>query len=170
MKVTGYLLREAIKIQELRRDTAARAFDGSLKAFKDEVKEKPHDVVQAFLKAERAVAALQTAQMRYNLTVKVKLDNELITLGEAVKLVGGVARAEKMWRKAAGPKPDRYGGYMNEDEMDPTKIRAKAQITPTEATNQAAIVAKRAGALRAAIATGNTVEVDIENLDAALFE
>jgi hypothetical protein len=169
MKTTGYALREAVKLQELRRDTAARAFTGSLKAFPGEGKEAPQSVVEGFLKAESAIAKLQTAQARYNLTVTVTVEGQSITLSEAIKSIGGVARAEKMWRSAAGPKPDRYASF-NEDEIDPSKVRAKATIAPMEAVKLAAVLAKRAGALRAAIATGNTRELEIENLDPSLFE
>jgi hypothetical protein len=45
MRVTGYMLREAIKQHELRRDTAASAFDGSLKVFPGETKEAPGLIV-----------------------------------------------------------------------------------------------------------------------------
>jgi len=167
MKTTGYGLREAIKQHELRRDTGARAFNGSLKAFSDDEKESPLQVVQGFLKAERAIAKLQTAQARYNLLVIVEANGEKMTLSEAIKTIGGVARAEKMWRTATGPKPDRYN---NEDERDPTKVVAKPTVTVNEAVKQATLAGKRAGALRAAIATANAKEVEIEDLDGSLFE
>lgn len=170
MKVTGYSLREAIKQQELRRDTAARAFQGSLKMFPDEVKETPMEVVEAFLKAEQAIAKLQTAQAKYNLTVVVDLGGKTTTLSEAIKSIGGIARAEKMWRSAAGPKPDRYGGYQDADELDPTKVRSKPTISVSKAVTLASAVARQAGVLRSAIATANAREVEIESLDPALFE
>lgn len=172
MKTTGYALREAIKQHELRRDTAARAFNGSLKAFEDEKgsKETPNQVVDAFLKAERAIAKLQTAQARYNLLTIVEANGEKMTLSEAIKTVGGIARAEKMWRTATGPKPDRYSSYHNEDERDPNKVIAKPTVTPSQAVSQATLMGKRAGGLRAAIATANAREVEIEDLDGALFE
>lgn len=176
MKVTGYMLREAIKQHELRRDTAASAFDGSLKVFPGETKEAPASVVEKFLTAEEAVAKLQTAQMRYNLAVMVEAfvghyasDKEQTSLAEAIKTVGGYGRAEKMWRSAANPnKKERYG--FNDDEMDPTRVRATATITSSEAMKQATFAGKRAGNLRAAIATANAKEVEIEDLSPALFE
>ena len=170
MKTTGYALREAIKQHELRRDTAARMFDGSLRKFPNEDKEHPTKVVEQFLTAERAISKLQTAQMRYNLAVIVDVQGEKLTLAEAIKRIGGEARVEKMWRSAAGPKPDRYGGYRNDDERDPSKVIAAATVSPSEATKLASTTAKRSGAFRAAIATGNAREVEIEDLDARLFE
>jgi len=62
MKTTGWSLREAIKQQELRRDTAARAFNGTLKKFDDESKQTPQEVVVQFLAAEQAIAQLQVAR------------------------------------------------------------------------------------------------------------
>ena len=174
MKVTGYMLREAIKQHELRRDTAARAFDSSLKRFPDEEKESPNEIIVAFSKAEQAVAQIQEAQMRYNLAIMVDVtgsyasNKTTMTLAKAIKLVGGAGRVEKMWRSATGPKKDRY--YREEDEIDPSRIRAKATVKPSEAIKEASLAGKVAGSLRAAIATANARELEIEDLSPALFE
>lgn len=171
MKITGYALREAIKQHELRRDTAAHGFNGSLKAFPGEVKDTPSKVIETFLSAETAIARLQVAQMQYNLIVTVTPTmGEKMSLAEAIKRVGGLGRVEKMWRSAAGPKKDRYGNYLDEDEIDPTRVRSKPTMTPTEAVKMATAAGKRAGALRAAIATSNATQVEIEGLDPELFE
>lgn len=170
MKITGYAIREAIKQHDLRRDTALRAFDGSLRKFPDEEKDTPQKVMEHFLASEHAIAKLQTLQTQYNLKVTVEVLTEKLSLEEAIKRIGGDARAEKMWRSATGPKTDRYAGYSNNDERDPTKVFAKTTVTPSEATKLASAAAKRAGAFRAAIATGNAREIEFENLDAALFE
>ena len=170
MKTSGYALREAIGLHVLRRDTSSRAFKGSLKAFPDEKKEKPQDVVEQFLKAERAIAKLQTAQGKYNLLMTVEVSGELMTLSEAIKTIGGVARAEKMWRSAAGPKEDRYSYGDNDTVRDPNQVRAVPTVSISEMVKLATQVGKRSGALRAAIATTNAKEVEIEGLDASLFE
>ena len=171
MKITGYMLRESIKQHELRRDTAARAFPGTLNKFPNEEKETPHQAVKTFLEAEDAIVRLQVAQSLYNLAVKVEANGEKMTLEEAIKRIGGYARAEKMWRSAAGPKNDRYSSYGNNDrERDHTKVFAKETVTSTEAVKFATAAAKKAGALRAAIATGNASSVEMEDLDPTLFE
>lgn len=171
MKVSGYQLREAIRQHELRRETAAAQFQGSLHAFADEAKDSPEAVIKAMLDAESAIARLQVAQMRYNLAVMIDAKGEKMTLAEAIKLVGGVARAEKMYRGVAGPKKDRYGSYREEElERDGTKTFAKPTLTSPQAVKLAIQVGKRSSAIRASIATGNGVTVEIENLDAALFE
>lgn len=170
MKTTGYALREAIKQHELKRDTASRTFNASLKKFPDETKDKPQDVVVQLLNAEKAIAKLQVAQMRYNLAVTVDVQGEGMTLAEAIKRVGGDARAEKLWRSASGPAADPYGYNRAPDTRDPNQVHAVATITSAEATKLASASAKRAGAFRAAIATGNAREVELEGLESSLFE
>ena len=168
MKTTGYGLREAIKFHKLRSDEAASSFDSTLKVFSGDTKELPQSVVERYLASEAAISRLQTAQSELNLIVKVTVDGGTVTLSEAIKRVGGLGRAEKMWRSVANPKKDRYSTF--EDTRDPTREHAKPTISPTEASALASKVAKTAGRFRAAIATANTVEVDIIDLDPALFE
>lgn len=169
MKTTGYDLRDALKQHELLRDTAAAAFNGSLKAFAGEKKESPEEIVAAFLKAEDAISRLQTAQMRYNLLVTVKVGDETMPLALAIKLVGGAARAEKMWKTAVGPKVER-GYYGADDVRDPNQLRAEPTVESAQAMKLASAAAKRSSALRRAISGGNAIEVEIEDLDASLFE
>ena len=170
MKTTGYGLREAIKQAELRRDTAANAFNGSLKKFPDEQKETPQAIVEAFTKAERALVSLQVAQMRYNLSVQVEVNGEKMTLAEAIKRVGGAGRIEKMW-KGAIAEPTKRNSYMDDvDERDATKVRATRTVPAAEAMKLATTSGKKSGSLRAAISVANGKEVEIEGLDSALFE
>lgn len=171
MKTTGYGLREAIKQQELRRDTAAGAFNGSLKKFPDETKETPQAIVETFTKAERALVALQVAQMRYNLLVQVEVSGEKLTLAEAIKRVGGAGRIEKMWKGAIGD--TKRNSYMDPDEtrnLDEKIVRAIRTVPAQEAVKLTTAAGKKASTLRAAIAIANGKEVEIENLDSSLFE
>ena len=130
----------------------------------------PKQVVESFLRAEMAIAQLQTAQMKYNL--EISLDepgaSEPLSLAAGIKVIGGLARAEKMYRSAAAPKEDRYGSY-NEDVRDAGQERAKPTITVQEAVTLAVAVSKTVGALRAAIAVANATELELD-LDPALFE
>ena len=169
MKTTGYTLREAIKQAELRRDTAANAFNGSLKKFPDEEKETPQSIVDTFTKAEKALVSLQVAQMRYNLAIQVEVNGEKMSLAEAIKRVGGAGRIEKMWKGAIAEPTKR--GYMEDiDERDTTKIRAVRTIPAAEAMKLATTSGKKSGSLRAAISVANGKEVELEGLDPALFE
>lgn len=165
MKISGYKLRDAIKYQVMRRDAATQAFNPALKAFPEEEKETPLQIVQELLLAERAISELQVAQMRYNLAVTVNVLGESMTLADAIKRVGGLARAEKLWRTVT---PERRS-FLDNDEYDPTRIQAKPTISPKEALKLAQGAAKHSGAFRAAIAAGNGQELEID-LDPALFE
>lgn len=170
MKVTGYLLREKVREWELRRNMANEQFPASLKKFPGETKRTPAEVVGDFEKAEKAIAYLQAAQARYNLGVQVNVLGEVMTLCEAVKRIGGAGRAEALWRSAAGGKKDRYSSYRNDDEVRKAdEVRAVATITQEDAAKQATRAAKYAGAMRAAIATGNATVVEME-LDTAIIE
>jgi hypothetical protein len=74
-----------------------------------------------------------------------------------------------MWRSAAGGKRRERYGY-DDDELDPTKVRSKPTITPDTAVKLASSAGRVAGAFRAAIATANAQEIEIENLLPELFE
>lgn len=168
MKVTGFQIREAMRRWELRRETAANQFTDSLLAFRDEQKATPDEVMKGFVDAEAAVAKLQTAQAKLNLVVTVDVQGTKMPLIEAIKRLGGAGRAEKMWRQAAGgTKKDRYG-YRDENVRREGEERAASTISQKEAISRATKAGSFASAVRNAIAKGNTVEVEIENLDPAL--
>lgn len=168
MKVTGYGLREALKEQELLRDTAAGAFTPSLRAFPGDDSKNPLKTMEQFEIAERRLAGLQTAQMRYNLKVLVDVQGERMSLGEAIKRVGSVGRIEKMWKDAIQDKA--RSSYMDDSDVrDPTQIRAVRTVEPSAAMELARVAGKKANAFRSAIAIGNGVEVDIDGLDSSLF-
>ena len=170
MKTTGYGLREAIKQWDLRKEAAEGAFSPSLKAFPGETKD-PRGVIQAFDAAELAVARLQTAQMRYNLAVIVEVQGEKLTLAEAIKRVGSAGRIEKMWTGSIGDgKRNPYSDPEDTRDSTSTIIRSERTITSQEAVKLTAVAGKRASALRAAISVANGREVEIEDLDPALFE
>lgn len=166
MKTTGYALRDAIKQQELLRDTAAGNFNDSLKAFPDEVKPQPEEVVAAYEKAEVSLARLQVAQLRYNLEVTVTVDGKTTTLADAVKVVGHIGRIEKMWKGAISEAANPYAA----DYRDPTQVRASRRVSSENAMGWSKTYGKKANALRAAIALANGQEVEIKDLDDSLFE
>lgn len=162
MKVTGHILKDAIKRAVMMRDTTASLFDGSVHAFEGEDKETPIAVADRFARWDVEVAKLQTAQTQYNMTVMVEVDGNTMTLCEAVKRVGGAGRFEKMWRSVAGVKKDRYS-YRDESlTRDPNEIRAKRQISQADALKLANAAARHAATLRAAIAKGNLTEIEMD--------
>lgn len=168
MKITGVALKQAIHMHKLRSETAAGAFHGTLVKFPDDEKDPPQKIVEEYLKAERAIAKLETAQTRYNLHNKCEVLGETMSLEEVIKRIGGPARAEKFWRTAAAPERDRY--HREPTTREAGQVIAKPTILPSEAMKLAFQQAKIAGAFRAALAVANAREVEIEDLDPALFE
>lgn len=168
MLVSGYQIREATHRHELARDTAAQLFKKSTFAFSDDEPLDPKKVMEDFQSEEHAVVRLQEAQQRYNLLVTVNVQGVEMTLGAAVKSLGGAGRAEKMWRETIIIK-DRYGSTVRDMERSKDTLVAKRVVGINEATKLANKAAGYAGALRAAVATGNATKVEIESLDESLF-
>jgi len=170
MKTTGYKLQHALRELHHTRDAAAGQFDQGKFTFEDDSKPTSKAAFDRYEAIEARIAKLQTAQARYNLAITVEVQGEDMSLAEAVKRVGGAGRMEKMWRSVAAPKKDRYGGYGDENVRDAGQERAKPTCTVTEATGWAKTAARFASALREAIQVANAREIEIESLDAALFE
>ncbi len=173
MKTTGYKLREAIKTWELRRTLAAEQFNNTLTYFEGEQNRKnPTRVAADFTRADESIARLQTAQTRYNLINNVSVDNNTFTLCEAVKRVGGSGRLEKLWRNAATDKQE--PGYFRREHgpnvRKADEVYAQRTITIADASKEATKATRFSNALRAAISIANSREVEIEGIDANLFE
>lgn len=171
METTGYKLKEALKLWDLRKTAAEQLFATSLFKFEGEQKEAPAEISKRLLEAEAAIASLQEAQMRYNLGTTVEVDGRgQMTLALAIKLAGVAERNEKLWKGVSTPKKERYSYSGPELVRDPTQVRATATIEAKEVLLLTSKASKDAGALRAAIASGNAVKQPIENLNPALFE
>jgi hypothetical protein len=172
MKTTGYKLRHAIREAEHVKNLAASRWDDSLHAFEDELafKATPSTLMAQYVECENRLAALQLAQTRYNLGVTVDVLGTKMTLCEAVKRVGGAGRAEKMWRSAAGGEKKDVYSRGRELTRSTDEVRAMRTISVDAALAEAKRAARFASALREAIEVGNSTELDIEGLDASLFE
>lgn len=168
MKITGYAITQAIKQQELKRDSAKTSFSSSLKAFPDETKKSPLLLADQLMQAEEAIAKLQALQMRYNLSVNVKVQEKSMTLAEAIKRVGGVGRLEKLWRSVATPAESRYSGY--DDRRESSVVVAVPTVSQDDAAKKASQYTRLASTFRAAIAVGNGSELEVEDLYKSFFE
>ncbi len=170
MKVTGYQLKEAIKMKALELDTIQSQFNDSLHRFEDEEKRSPIDIVDDLRRLENHLVELQTAQDFFNLGVQCEVNGEPISLSQAIKAVGGAGRIAKMWRTAAqGEKSDRWERARNltrnkEDES------AIPTISKEEALNESRKSEKFAAQLRNAIAVGNSKSLEISWLTDEMFE
>lgn len=171
MEVTGYKLREALRRQTLRRETASSQFNDSLRKFPDEEKTTPDEVIKRVRSAEEAISILQVAQTRYNLAVRVEVAGikGQRTLLECIKRIGGLGRIEKTWRSAATVKER---GLFGDDERtrEPGVVRQERQISFDEASARTEQIDRELAVLREVIAVGNAHKVDFEDLDAGLFD
>lgn len=169
MKVTGYKLREVLKMKSLELATIQTLFDESLQAFEGDKKESPKEIADAISKLEKEVAILQAIQSDYNLKVAIEVEGIKMPLEAAIKMVGGAGRLSKMWRTAAqGSKRDRWdrGSAMTRNKED---LVAQPTISKTEALLFAKKAERFAAALRNAIAVGNNTTVAIDWLDESLL-
>jgi len=172
MKVTGYRIQHALRELEASRELAHQQFTENVMQFESqEDKLELPEVFARFTTLERKIAKLQIQQATYNLAVQVEVLGSTMSLHEAVKLVGGAGRAEKMWRdvvKGNASKSNRYS-YGSETRSKDQEY-AKRSISVSDALGHAKLASKTAGALRQAIQVGNATEVELEGLDPALLE
>jgi hypothetical protein len=169
MQVTGYMIREALKRQEIRRSTLAIQAKSSLWQFPGDEKMSADEVMAQLRVAEEAIAALQVLQDRYNLMVEVEVNGVKLSLSQAIKTVGGAGRVEKQWRDFATDTGKR--GYQDESlSRDKDEERAVRTLSPKECLMRSTQAANYAGSLRAVIAEGNSKKVNFDGLDTLLFE
>lgn len=178
MQVTGYALREALRKWQLKRETAAAQFADSLFEFPTARGKKPTPdaIAEKVDRAERAIAALQTAQSVYNHKVWVAWKSpdgeQTVRLTSAIKLIGAFGRIEKLWRVAATGKKDKYAHYRSDDpgRLKEGELLAERTISPEDAAARVETYAAQLGVLRQAVAIGNASALDIEDLDGSLLE
>jgi len=165
MKVTGFLLRGAIKRWELRRETMRGLFAGSIHIYGDQEKETPMAISEKIREAEFAIAGIQMIQSGYNLRVKVRVGDEDMSLCEAVKRIGGASRLEKMWKDVVIERDDRYDRTSRNSDLE----YAKRAISEKDALDEAMRVSDYAAGLRAAVAVANAAVLEFD-VSPNLFE
>ena len=169
MEVTGYQLKEALKMTSLELSTIQSQFEETLFKFDDEDKETPEEIANKIYTLELKIAKLQTAQSFYNMAVEVDVQKIKFLLEEAIKCVGGAGRLSKMWRTASkGKTRDRWSDLQAATRKEGEE-RAKPTITKMQALGKAKEAEKLASALRSAIAIGNTAKVSIDWVDEDLL-
>ena len=168
MKVTGYKIQHKHKELEQLKEVAAQQFNDNIMQFEsqNEKMELP-EVFANYTSLEKRIARLQAAQCLYNLSVDVSVLGERMTLLEAVKLVGGAGRSEKMWKDVVKGNKTRHHGY-GEQTRSKDQEYAVRSVSINDAVGFAQQATKIAGALREAIQVGNANEVELD-LDESLF-
>jgi hypothetical protein len=170
MNVTGYQLKEALKMKTLELSTVQTQFDESLHKFEgDEDKISPQEIVGKIASLEEEIAELQTAQSYYNLQVTIHVGDLPMKLEKAIKLVGGAGRVSKMWRSASkGQMRERWERHSLVVRRADEEV-AKPTISKNEALDRAKEAERFASRLRNSIAVGNTTTVAIDWLDESLI-
>jgi hypothetical protein len=168
MKTNGYRLQHALRELEHAREVAASQFNENVTQFASAgEKVALPEVFARFTRLEKQIASVQTAQTTYNLGVEVNVLGEKMPLLQAVKLVGGAGRAEKMWRDTVKGKKDRYA--YNADQRSKDTEYAERAIPVEEAMKHAQHAARIASALREAIQVGNATEIELSLDEASLL-
>jgi hypothetical protein len=128
MKVTGYTLKEQIKIRMLELDSLYARFEDQLHAFPGE-KKHPADYAESIMEIEAETVLLQVGQKYYNLHNLVQLPgmNEVVPLEHVIKMVGPVARVAKRWRNASKPEKDRFYRRESVRKTDEALMRVSHQ-------------------------------------------
>lgn len=163
MKISGYKLREAIKIKQIELSAIESQFNDSLYKFSDEKKISPQETSQLIVNLEKDISLLQTAQSYYNLQVKVTHNGEEMYLENAVKVLGGLGRDSRRWRDAANTGTGRIP-YARHSIRNKDEIVAEATISKPEAIEKAKTSEKLASSLRSSIAIANATSIEIDFL------
>lgn len=170
MKVTGYMLKEQIKIRMMELESLYARFENQILAFPGEER-MPIEYAETLMDVETQVVKLQTAQKFYNLNALVTApygELDKVSLEYIIKLVGPVARIAKRWRKASQPDKDRYYGRENVRKAD--EVYEQRTISEDDCLTLAMELERKAAKMRSIIATANSVEMEIHWLDSSLFD
>lgn len=159
-EVNGFQLREAIKRHQLLLTSAERLFDDSLHRFEGDEALSALEVNDRIVAAGNAVAALQTAQARYNLAVTFSALGRTWTITEAIKRVGAAGKCEQLWRQATGGKSRPSWEREKDRERSKNTEYAKPTITPSQAFTEWEKMAVVAASLRAGLAQANSTKVN----------
>lgn len=169
MKITGYKLQHKLKQLEQLKEVHAQQFTDNVMHFESsEDKLDLKEVFAHYTAVEKKIARLQAAQAAYNMQIKINVLGEEMTLLEAVKLVGGAGRSEKMWKDVV-----KSGGVTRHRFAEATRSKdqeyAKRSVSVEEALKHAQLATKVASSLREGIQTANAIEIELD-LDETLFD
>lgn len=165
MKITGYQLMDRIEALREQAQTINGQFTSALFRFKEDtdVKPEPRDLMTRYLDTERRVAALQAAQAAYNVRVTVDVMGDILSLQQAVKLIGSATRIKNNWISASKPSQESnpYSNYL-ELVRDKDNLYAQRVVGIEECLQLATAASDRVAALKQAIRSGNATEIDLD--------
>ena len=166
MRTTGYRIREAIHLAKMRLDLIRPSFKKSTASFTPNTAKKPQEVAEQIRTFEERILHLCVVQEMYNTSVYVDVDGNHVSLLEVIKRLGLADRMRKMWTELS--KEDRYS-VRTDAYREKTVEYATPMINDQDVAKEADRWAKEASKMRAALAEGNSKEMDIEGLDETLF-
>jgi hypothetical protein len=165
MKITGYKLMDRIEALREQAQTINGQFTTSLYRFEEAIEEKPdpRELMKQYVECEKKVALLQASQAAYNVTVKVEVLGEEMSLQQAVKLVGSANRIKNNWLSALKATQDKnsYASYYDL-VRDKTNEYAQRVVSIEECLRLSQEASDRSAALKQAIRSGNATEVEME--------
>ncbi len=170
MQITGYQLMDRLEELKEQAKTLDGQFKGSLFRFEGEEKADPRQLMDAYARCERKMAAIQEAQAQYNLRVQVTVEGEAMTLHRAVRLGSVAGRLKNQWKTAAGEGQNVYfPGLHNAMARDKEHEYARRVVEVDECLRRSEEASRLAAAFKRAIRAGNATELNIE-LDPSVFE
>lgn len=159
MKVNGYQLREALRRWTTKLEVLKARFEENIWQFPGEQKNLPMAAAD-WRQAIDNVALVQCLQQQFNAQVMLQVAGKPMTLANAVKLVGMLGQFEAAWRKATFKKKERYGLDTEQSRSKDNEYAVKS-MTQEEIEKNADELGAYAASLRAAIAYGNSQEIDV---------
>lgn len=166
MRVNGFRLQQDIREAQEERNLLVGRFSPALKAFPGEDHDDPERLAAEVAIVEERIAVLQVAQTKFNLRTKVKVGDQEMPLVAAIKRLGGVERRVNLWREASAEDATtaRRRGYYAETTRDADAVVAQRTVKIDRANDLRREARKEATALRAAIQSGNSQEVDATDI------
>jgi hypothetical protein len=171
MQINGFRLQQDIREAQEERNLLQARFTPALQAFPGEAHDDPEQLAQEIARQELRIAALQVAQMRFNLQIEVSVATSpsttvKIPLGAAVKRLGGLERVTTLWRGASSTEDNalarRYGRRNLTRDAD--AVVSQRTVSFEKANELRRVSRKEAATLRAAIQSGNSQSVEASTI------
>lgn len=162
MKVTGFFLKQEIKMANIQVAALTQELASSYSKFDHETdKRTPAEILNEMLSVEEKIARIQTAQAIYNQANMVEYNGAKVPLALVIKLEGVNARLSKLWKDVAKQnEPDRYSrGTLSKDEIYPT-----SQVNTKGCFGNVKSLATAQCGLQSIIGTSNSKELEIGNV------
>lgn len=173
MKISGYKLIDRLEELKEQAKNVDAQFASSLHKFNEETDTSstatPQEIMQKYEELQTKIGKLQEAQSVYNMKVRVKFQNEALTLNRAIKEYGSLGRVKNQWKTATVAANSRSAYYGLELARSKEQIYAVRTISIENASTLYEAANKRVGLLKQAIRSGNATEINVE-MDETAFE